>query len=165
MVLSYLTKNYELDILQKEHVGIYPKSDDKTDRELRYGRDLLKELVTIFSLSEGKLIELVGVWAKGKDLDFYWDYTAIFFPNVANITASLIGQDLVAVQPMAGPTGNLHYIDFVYSGATEPNSNGRLYEEININNTITSWNIQRLADEQQRVIGVSSKLLDDNLEV
>jgi hypothetical protein len=36
------------------------------------------------------------------------------FPAVNRTVARTIAQDLVSVQPMGGPVGNLHYLDYVY---------------------------------------------------
>lgn len=37
------------------------------------------------------------------------------FPQVRNVTANLIVNNLVTVQPLAAPTGNLFYTDYVYN--------------------------------------------------
>jgi hypothetical protein len=42
----------------------------------------------------------------------------IFMPFASGVTMNTIAQDLVAVQPMGAPRGELFYMDFVYTGAT-----------------------------------------------
>ena len=148
LILSYLTKNYELDVLQKKHVGIYPKVEDKVNRDLRYGSELLEELISIFYLEEEVLKDLVKYWAKGNNLDFYWTYKGITFPNVANITASLISHDLVSIQPMGAPQGHLFFMEPVFSGTTEPNINERTYE-VEENSLNQRWqNFLQIMDNQ-----------------
>lgn len=58
--------------------------------------------------------ELVLQWEAKQELQLIFDG----FPqlNILRPTASLIANDLVSVQPMAAPTGILHYVDYVYNG-------------------------------------------------
>jgi hypothetical protein len=42
----------------------------------------------------------------------------IFMSFASGVTMNTIAQDLVPVQPMGAPRGELFYMDFVYSGCT-----------------------------------------------
>ena len=46
-------------------------------------------------------------------------------PTAIRVAARTIGQDLVAVQPMQGPTGKLFYLDYKYEANNEPAQEGR----------------------------------------
>jgi hypothetical protein len=154
LILTYLTKHYKLDKLQDKHIGIYQITNPD---EFVYGSELISELETIFSIDEKRIKDLVKQWAGGNKLAFYWDYKKLFFPSVRSVVASLMANDLVAVQPMAGPVGRLMHLDYTYSADTTPNENGRVFLDTPIGelNHVNRGSI----------IGVSSRMRDDNLEV
>jgi hypothetical protein len=83
-------------------------------------------------LEDSLLKTYIDVWAvsikKDVDLEFYWKtQEEIAFPHVSRIISSLMANDIVAVQPMEAPSGELLYMDYQYSAGT-PNINGRTYE-------------------------------------
>lgn len=141
LVQSYLFKNYEInhsDRYKNEDLtsftyGIYPIDD----KNFIYPQRLLSDLNTIFAIDEEDLKVIVESWGHSivKDLDLtdWWSkisftYESIAFPTVNRVMAQTIGQDLVSVQPMSAPTGQLIYSDFI-SGGTTTQINGRVYAE------------------------------------
>jgi hypothetical protein len=55
--------------------------------------------------------ELIKLWEKKQEQEFFWH-----FPEVQQIAARTLGIDLVSVQPMSAPIGNISYLDFQYNG-------------------------------------------------
>jgi hypothetical protein len=58
------------------------------------------------------------LWCFEKEQKYARVYKPFNMPFVSGVTASLISADLVPVQPIAAPRGELYYIDFVYTGST-----------------------------------------------
>ena len=143
IVHSYLSKHYEVATSEVGNDGIYLKSDTREHRIPTYGDKLVKELVTIFCLEDGLLKTYIDVWAvsikKDIDLEFYWKtQEEIAFPHITRVISSLMANDIVAVEPLAEPRGELLYMDYQYSAGT-PNINGRVYDRQNMNDAIRRW--------------------------
>lgn len=137
LVHSYLTKNY---IVTKRLDGESLISLINSDPlNFIYWTNLSNELISIFSLDEEELKLLVTKWAYSIDenanLKVYFETAPAFFPTVTSVVASLISNDLVAVQPMDGPRGDLFYMDYQYG---EPNRNNRIYS----GETLAEWNLR-----------------------
>lgn len=146
LVQSFLFKNYEINDFSNSVIGdvtfqghaIYPIDD----KNFIYPQRLLTDLNTIFAIDEEDLKVIVKSWGHSivKDLDLtdWWskiDYSlvGIAMPMVGRVMAQTIGLDLVSVQPMSAPIGQLMYMDYQYgdfiSGTTTPQINGRVYDE------------------------------------
>jgi hypothetical protein len=136
---EYLTATYYLNQDSLDRYWIYTKKDPYSHFGIR--DNILLDLKDIYGLEvvESKLI--VYRWAikinDDVDLDYFWafeepkyeesikpsKYHAHFpgideaiLPIVQRISARTIGMDLVSVQPMSAPKGNLFYLDMVYNG-------------------------------------------------
>jgi hypothetical protein len=161
-IQSYLSSLYYISTSDVGNDGVYRLDDDRKFKSPVYGEVFLKEIVDIFGYDEDYTKSIVNEWAvKQKadvDLTFFWStkeqlFEGIF-PLVQAVAARTIGQDLIPVQPMSAitgetlPTGQLMYLDYVYSGDT-PNQNGRTYE-IADNDADIRWNniIQQLVQNQ-----------------
>jgi hypothetical protein len=143
IVQSYLSKHYEIATSEVGNDGIYLKSDTREHRIPTYGDKLVKELVTIFCLEDGLLKTYIDDWAvsikKDIDLEFYWKtQEEIAFPHISRVISSLMANDIVAVEPLAAPRGELLYMDYQYSAGT-PNINGRVYDRQDMNDAIRRW--------------------------
>jgi hypothetical protein len=155
-IQSYLSSLYYISTSDVGNDGVYRLDDDRKFKSPVYGEVFLKEIVDIFGYDEDYTKSIVNEWAlKQKsdvDLTFFWTTKEQLFegvfPIVQAVAARTIGLDLVSVQPMLAPTGELMYFDVQYSGNT-PNQNGRRYE-IADNDADIRWNniIQQLAQNQ-----------------
>ncbi len=73
----------------------------------------VSKFVALYDNSKKIVLE---VWSAHKYGSQYLDKEKTnFFPCVQRVAARSIGMDLVAVQPMAGPVGNLMYLDYQYT--------------------------------------------------
>ena len=143
IVHLYLSKHYEIATSEVGNDGIYLKSDTREHRIPTYGDKLVKELVTIFCLEDGLLKTYIDDWAvsikNDIDLEFYWKtQEEIAFPHISRVISSLMANDIVAVEPLAAPRGELLYMDYQYSAGT-PNINGRVYDRQDMNDAIRRW--------------------------
>jgi len=148
-IQSYLSSLYYISTSDVGNDGVYRLDDDRKFKSPVYGEVFLKEIVDIFGYDEDYTKSIVNEWAlKQKsdvDLTFFWTTKEQLFegvfPIVQAVAARTIGLDLVSVQPMSAPTGELMYFDVQYSGNT-PNQNNRTYEvadndaDIRFNNLI-----------------------------
>jgi hypothetical protein len=130
LIRKYLNDNYyvdsdlsEIGISSWAIFSIYTKGVNV--RKIEYGEKLVKDLTTIFSVTELAVINEINIWAD-KDLSWYWEqkkFPAIFqgmaFPIVSRVFTQTLAQDLVPVKSMSAPKINLQYLDFVY-GKKEP---------------------------------------------
>jgi len=121
-VSTYLLKKFKSVIIkEEEHNSVL------IERELEPG-----EFTQIKDYIEGELILEFS-----EDLDdrygekyVYQSYNFNFNFNtvITNVAANTIAQDLVTVQPLAAPTGQLFYMDYTYNNNLT----------INVNNTTTN---------------------------
>jgi hypothetical protein len=58
---------------------------------------------------------------------------------VQQVAAQMVAQDIVPVQPMEAPNIELVYGDWSYSGTSEPNRNGRVYNSDAFRIALDSW--------------------------
>jgi len=148
-VQQYLSTYYYVKTSEIGNDGIYYVNDDRRIPTPHNGGKLLTEIVTVFGLEDvdDNIKIIINDWAAtikpDVDLEFYWKTTEdlIGFPIAQRIMAQTIGMDLVPVQPMDGPRGELLYMDFQYvnnepvvmtgnTGRRGPtNRNGRVYDE------------------------------------
>lgn len=151
IVQSYLTKHFEIGTSEVGNDGIYSLADKREIRPPIYGNVLLKELVSLFSISEDDGKNFVNNWAvsikSNIDLEFYWstveDIFNSIFPIVQRMAARTIGLDLVSVKPMSESTGKLLYFDV-------NNNNGIRDYEVAENNALERFeNIFRIIENQQ----------------
>ncbi len=78
--------------------------------ERRYYRyTLVKELIKVFNLTQKQIKWYVRDWALRENRNFDFDK---YWGNIN--TRGLIASELVSVQPMDPPSGQLFYMDFVY---------------------------------------------------
>lgn len=87
---------------------------------------LIKELETIFSLDKKGLKWYIKSWIKTNTKAFnfndWWTPKydkGKYFPFVQQVAARTIGLDLVDVQPMEGPRGELVYLNYQYRGGVD----------------------------------------------
>lgn len=84
---------------------------------------LVKELGEVFDLNKKALKWYIKSWAKKQSKSFnfnrwwsagsfIWDGIGIPIPIIRRMAAQPISQDLISIQPMNGPTGQLHYLDY-----------------------------------------------------
>jgi len=123
---KYLNEKYYVTTSPIGNYGIYPLADkDDVNKYPEYGDNIIKEVVTIFSIEKEEAKLEIHLWAHKKndnaDLDFYWKNHAtplnlgnLIFPIVQRISATTMANDLVAVQPMSMPSMDLFYMDYVY---------------------------------------------------
>lgn len=114
-VHSYLSRYFEISTSEIGNDGIYSIEDKREIRAPIYGDKLVSEVVIVFSIDADECKELINKWAvtikPDINLEFYWATAEeIFegiFPLVQQVAARTIGLDLVAVQPLAAPSGQL----------------------------------------------------------
>ena len=123
---KHLDEKYYVVTSPIGNYGIYPLADkEDVNKYPEYGDNIIKEVVTIFSIEKEEAKLEIHLWAHKKnddtDLDFYWKNHAtplnlgnLMFPIVQRISASTLANNLVAVQPMSMPKMNLCYMGFVY---------------------------------------------------
>jgi hypothetical protein len=155
-IQSYLSSLYYISTSDVGNDGVHRLDDDRKFKSPVYGEVFLKELVDIFAYDEDYIKSIVNEWAlkqkSNVDLTFFWTTKELvfkgIFPIVQAVAARTIGLDLVSVQPMSAPTGELMYFDVQYSGNT-PNQNGRTYEVAD-NDAHTRFNsvIEQLVQNQ-----------------
>lgn len=128
-ILRYLTENYFLDKSQLGNAGIYNIGDNRDYNPPVNAKKLIEEIVTIFGYSYTRTKWIIHNWCKKQKPDyclkFYWSSHEIelFFPIARSIAASTIGSDLIRVEPMSGPTGNLMYMDYQLGELHHPTPN------------------------------------------
>jgi hypothetical protein len=122
LLYKYLNAFYVLGKNGRGNYVIFKKENDviKYDDE-----KLIKELVEIFGYSYTRSKWAINSWAKTiiphVDLSNYWSTRySIGFPIVTSVSASLIGGDLISIEPMSAPTGNLFYLDYQYGQIDHP---------------------------------------------
>lgn len=153
-VQSYLSDLYYISTSEVGNDGVYTLSDTRNFKSPVYGDKFLAELVDIFAYDEEATKSIVYEWAiKQKpdvDLTFFWStkeqlFDGIF-PIVQAVAARTIGLDLVSVQPMSGPTGQLFHMDYQYQNT----GHTQTHYEVADNDANTRFNnmIQQLADNQ-----------------
>lgn len=168
-IVSYLTENYYLDKSEIGNAGIYAFDDDRRFKVPTNAKKLIEEIVTLFGYSFTRTKWLIHDWCYKQKPDyclkFYWKSHEIdgniFMPIARQVAASTIGQDLVRVEPMSGPTGTLMYLDYQYGELDHPTPNYILAVDpidnephINIvkvrnpdrNETIRKWQASGLLD-------------------
>jgi hypothetical protein len=145
-IQQYLSTYYYIKTSEVGNDGIYYVNDDRRIPTPHSGSKLIKEIVTVFGLEDidDSVKIIINAWAAtikpDVDLEFYWKTTEdlFAFPITHQIAATTIGLDLVAVQPMDGPRGELLYMDFHYGvdtatgdsqTVTATTRNGRVYNE------------------------------------
>jgi hypothetical protein len=113
---SYLNEGFVLNTTPSGFIGLFRKENNT---ELFHGVLLLKEFKQLFYLKEDEIKTIVQEWAckiiPDVSLEEYWKFKNLFLNG---IMSSLISQELVSIQPMDGPRGELFYLDYVYSGTT-----------------------------------------------
>lgn len=103
-VSTYFIKKFKSLLIKEEEYSVV-----FVERQLEPG-----ELLKIQDYLDGELLLEFT-----EDLDDRYGEKCVLnklrFPQVRNVTANLIVNDLVTVQPLAAPTGNLFYTDYVYN--------------------------------------------------
>lgn len=132
-VSTYFLKKFKSVIIkEEEHNSVL------IERELEPG-----EFTQIKDYIEGELILEFS-----EDLDdrygekyVYHSYNFNFNTIITNTAANTIAQDLVTVQPLAAPTGQLFYMDYTYNNNLTINVNNTYdIATFDCNNTITTTN-------------------------
>ena len=130
-IVSYLTENYYLDKSEIGNAGIYAFDDERQWKVRVNAKTLIEEVVTLFGYSFTRTKWIIHEWAKSQKPDyclkFYWTSHSLDYnftmPIIRRVAAATIGQDLVPVQPMDGPTGHLFYLDYQYGELDHPTPN------------------------------------------
>jgi hypothetical protein len=151
---NYLSQTYVLEltsvtkysVFKFDGDALYKINDVSKFRSFESPNILLSEFKTIFFLTEEELKPIIFSWAKtlkeDVNLDRYWEYIDSLFPVAQHVATTLLGLDLVSVQPMSAPIGELMYLDYQYgvdpidetmsatTGRRSPiNRNVRAYDE------------------------------------
>lgn len=143
-IQEYLSLHYKIGYSMMGNAGVYDIYNDPECEAPETSKKLLKEISHIFYVSEEDAKNQVELWAitidPEVDFDFYWKtINELFFPTISRIAARTIGMDLVSVQPMSAPRGELMYFD--------SNRNIEISDEI-----------RRVWENQQKeIVGVSSR--------
>jgi hypothetical protein len=132
-IQSYLSEYYQIEPSQvkgyntfmSDGTAIYPKDNEYKYGNFIYPTNLLSELKKIFYLDKDTLICCVESWVKSINLDAdltkYWELKDFSLPLVRRVFSQLFAQDIVSVQPLAAPMGQLLYLDSRYDdGDLEP---------------------------------------------
>lgn len=147
LIHNYLSQTYVLDLHEITRYtvfkfngdALYKINDESKFRSFESPNILLSELNTIFFLSDVELKPIILSWAKtlkeNVKLDKYWEYIDSLLPISRNVVAKTVGLDLVSVQPMSAPIGQLIYLDYQYG--VDPidetmspiNRNSRAYDD------------------------------------
>jgi len=150
IVQKYLSRYYYIKTSDVGNDGIYEKLDDRKRPSPFSSTKLLKEISVIFSLSEEEVKAYVTNWSvlikTDVDLEFYWKTMDMIMPMSVRIAAQTIGLDLVTVQPMATPVGELMFLDFQHGDV--PDRNGRVYDR-----EVMDDAIMELYENQQQMLG------------
>ena len=173
---KYLSSFYFIDTSDVGNDGIYLLNDTRRYKAPIYGNKLLGELNIIFNLEKGYLQSNIDKWAlslkEDVDLEWFWLQEDIFFPHVTQIAARTVGLDLVSVQPMSAPVGQLLYLDYDYgTGATVAvnvhRGNDRIYnEEIyrqNVLNIVNHYHDTPIIEHPTPQIEININDRDDSL--
>lgn len=111
-VQSYLSSNYHIVKNDDDKFVIHSTSD------LIYWNTLLSELSVIFSIDKHLIKKFVSKWAS-VDLNYYFELSPPFFPNVTNVVASLLGNELQNITPINNPMDELLNLYLQYSASTQ----------------------------------------------
>lgn len=134
-IYKQLDQQYEISTSSVGNDGIYLISTREDNfRTPKYGNNIVKDIVTVFNIEEEEAKIHIHKWAitkkYGVDLTFYWEnnykgsiFESLKFPMVQRVFPQTLAQDLVPVQPMAMPSSNLFYLDYIYEKKTWYNQN------------------------------------------
>ena len=111
-VQSYLSSNYHIVKNDDDKFVIHSTSD------LIYWNTLLSELSVIFSIDKHLIKKFVLKWAS-VDLNYYFELSPPFFPNVTNVVASLLSNELQNITPINNPMDELLNLYLQYSASTQ----------------------------------------------
>lgn len=113
LILNYLNNNYTVS---NGHITI--KHLILSNDTIIYPYELISEVKEFFNLNEEYTKNVLIEWVKSIDNDFDLNLfnSYLGFPMARKIAAKTIGLDLVSVQPISEPLGQLVYLDFTYSG-------------------------------------------------
>lgn len=116
-VEKYLSKNFLIKKHKRKNCLF-----DKETNSVVYSNHLKEELKAIFSISDEEAVKYVEVWCLknfNKRLSKYWgfiwyetDFREITFPIVRRVFSKILANDIVSVQPMNLPSGQLFFMDF-----------------------------------------------------
>lgn len=112
LVQSYLSSNYHIVKNDDDKFVIHSTSD------LIYWNTLLSELSVIFSIDKRLIKKFVSKWAS-VDLNYYFELSPPFFPNVTNVVGSLLGNELQNITPINNPMDELLNLYLQYSASTQ----------------------------------------------
>jgi hypothetical protein len=112
LVQSYLSSNYHIVKNDDDKFVIHSTSD------LIYWNTLLSELSVIFSIDKHLIKKFVSKWAS-VDLNYYFELLPPFFPNVTNVVASLLSNELQNITPINNPMDELLNLYLEYSASTQ----------------------------------------------
>ena len=116
LIHKYLTRDYEIRTSDIGNDGIYWIHDPRRHKAPINHEKLLKELNTVFTVSDVESIEHITKWAisikQDVDLEFYWKEVEDFLlPLAMKVASQTIGRDLVSVQPIELPKGLIMFLD------------------------------------------------------
>lgn len=152
-IQQYLSEYYYIETSEVGNDGIYYKLNDNRWKTPHNGKRLISEIVTIFGLEEEESKTIIIEWAVSLkpdlDLEFYWKNEGdLIIPAVTRVVAATLGMDLVSVQPISAPLGELFYMDYQYDNnapvVEHVNRNGRVYDD-----EMFRQSIQQLYENQE----------------
>lgn len=95
--------------------GILVQSSVRTLRA-EWSRELAEDIQSFHNLDVAEELNKILSDEIAREIDN--EIMGLLFPTVQRITAQTIGNDLVSVQPLSVPSGNLFYMDFKYNKLT-----------------------------------------------
>jgi hypothetical protein len=124
LIHRYLTENYRM-------IGNRGPFRNEPFSMLLGSSSIIADLEKVFGLTKKELKWYVKSWFRNQNRNFdfndWWTPKTnhlgnIFIPFVSRVVASTIGEDLIPVQPMEGPTGTgqLFYMDYQYTASVDP---------------------------------------------
>lgn len=139
-VHSYLSASFEIRKRKFKNKitlfgfdAIYTKENQiDSEDSFIYGNKLIKELTLAAFIDEITLRKYINQWVKiyypNADLKIYWEQEEDYFsfPELTIAVSRTVAMDLVPVQPMSAPNGELFSMDYRYSGDT---ANNRVFNE------------------------------------
>lgn len=149
-IQEYLSLYYKIGSSQMGNAGVYHINDNPKYRAPESSEKVLKEISHVFYVSQEDAKNQLILWAitvdPEVDLEFYWkSIEEFFFPTVSRVAARTISADLVSVQPMSAPTGELKYMNYTCQNTLE-----------------ISDEIKRVWESQfNELVGVSSRALGE----
>ena len=148
-IYNYLSKYYYIKTSEAGNDGIYYFYDERVIPVPFIGSKLIEEVSNVFGLNSDGSLEVIISWALSIkpdiNLEFYWKITEFdsILPVAMRVASHTIGLDLVSIQPLEAPIGELKFMDYTY-GEQISNRNGIVYNEEVVDDIITELHRRQL---------------------